>query len=115
MGLLAWLLAGGIARTLTTNMTLMLRPEVWRQMYSASAMGRFLPTGDPTLTPRWLLMLAGGVFIGGLWLIYLSGAQHLHARTRRNLPPGWAASWPPASASFICSPACGRQTCSLKP
>lgn len=72
IGLLAWLLAGAIARTLTTNMTLMLRPEVWRQMYSASAMGRFLPSGDPTLTPRWLLMLAGGMFIAGLWLIYLS-------------------------------------------
>lgn len=73
VGLLAWLLAGGIARTLSTNMTLMLRPEVWRQMYAASAMGRFLPPADPTLTPRWLLMLAGGLFMAGLWLIYLSG------------------------------------------
>lgn len=72
VGLLAWLLAGFIARLLSSNMTLMLRPEVWRDMYSASAAGRFLPTGDPTLTPRWLLMLAGGVFIGGLWLVYLS-------------------------------------------
>jgi hypothetical protein len=35
-------------------------------MYSASAMGAYLPTGDPTLTPRWLLMMAGGLFIGGL-------------------------------------------------
>ena len=54
-------------------MTLMLRPEVWREMYSASAMGAYLPTGDPTLTPRWLLMMAGGLFIGGLWLVYLAG------------------------------------------
>jgi len=51
----------------------MLRPEVWRDMYSASAMGVYLPTGDPTLTPRWLLMMAGGLFIGGLWLVYLAG------------------------------------------
>ncbi len=72
-GLLAWLLAGFVARLLSTNMTLMLRPEVWRDMYSASAMGAYLPTGDPTLTPRWLLMLAGGMFIGGLWLLYLAG------------------------------------------
>lgn len=71
-GLSAWLLAGFIARLLSTNMTLMLRPEIWRDMYSASAAGRFLPTGDPTLTPRWLLMLAGGLFVGGLWLVYLS-------------------------------------------
>ncbi|HEX3891529.1 MAG TPA: hypothetical protein VHW46_03065 [Terracidiphilus sp.] len=72
VGLSAWILVGAIARILSTNMTLMLRPEIWRDMYSASAAGRFLPTGDPTLTPRWLLMLAGGLFIGGLWLVYLS-------------------------------------------
>ena len=72
-GLGAWVLAGFIARLLSTNMTLMLRPEVWRQMYSASAAGVYLPTGDPTLTPRWLLMLAGGLFIGGLWMVYLAG------------------------------------------
>ena len=42
-------------------------------MYSASAMGAYLPPGDPTLTPRWLLMMAGGLFIGGLWLVYLAG------------------------------------------
>jgi len=42
-GLSAWLLAGSIAQLLSTNMTLMLRPEVWRGMYSASAMGAYLP------------------------------------------------------------------------
>ena len=82
-GLLAWLLAGFIARLLSTNMTLMLRPEVWRDMYSASAAGRFLPTGDPTLTPRWLLMLAGGLFIGGLWLIYLSARSTFTADEKK--------------------------------
>lgn len=82
-GLLAWLLAGFIARLLSTNMTLMLRPEAWRDMYSASAAGRFLPTGDPTLTPRWLLMLAGGLFIGGLWLIYLSARSTFTADEKK--------------------------------
>jgi hypothetical protein len=81
-GLGAWLLAGFIARLLSTNMTLMLRPEVWRQMYSASAMGAYLPTGDPTLTPRWLLMLTGGLFIGGLWLVYLAGRSTFTAEER---------------------------------
>jgi hypothetical protein len=75
VGLLAWLMAGYIARMLSTNMTLMLRPEVWRDMYSASAMGGYLPTGDPTLTPRWLLMMTGGVFISGLWMVYLAGRR----------------------------------------
>ncbi len=72
-GLSAWLLAGFIGRLLSTNMTLMLRPEVWRSMYSASSSGAYLPTGDPTLTPRWLLMMAGGMFVGGLWMVYLAG------------------------------------------
>ena len=83
VGLIAWLLAGSIARLLSTNMTLMLRPEVWRQMYSASAAGSFLPTGDPTLKPRWLLMLAGGLFIGGLWLVYLAGRSTFTADEKR--------------------------------
>lgn len=85
VGLSAWLIAGFIARLLSTNMTLMLRPEVWRQMYSASAAGAYLPTGDPTLTPRWLLMLAGGLFIGGLWLIYLAGRSTFAADEKRFL------------------------------
>jgi hypothetical protein len=83
IGLIAWLLAGSIARLLSTNMTLMLRPEVWRQMYSASAAGRFLPTGDPTLEPRWLLMLAGGLFIGGLWMVYLAARSTFTAEEKQ--------------------------------
>jgi hypothetical protein len=82
-GLSAWVLAGFIARLLSTNMTLMLRPEVWRDMYAASGAGAYLPTGDPTLTPRWLLMLAGGFFIGGLWLIYLAGRSTFTADEKR--------------------------------
>ncbi|MGB9409202.1 MAG: hypothetical protein WCA89_16835 [Terracidiphilus sp.] len=85
VGLSAWVLAGAIARLLSTNMTLMLRPEVWREMYSASAMGAYLPTGDPTLTPRWLLMMAGGLFIGGLWLVYLAGRSTFTTEEKRFL------------------------------
>ena len=83
VGLIAWLMAGGVARLLTTNMTMMLRPEVWRDMYSASAAGRFLPTGDPTLEPRWLMMLAGGLFMAGLWLVYLAGRTTFAAEQRK--------------------------------
>jgi hypothetical protein len=83
VGLIAWLLAGSVARMLSTNMTLMLRPEAWRGMYSASAMGAFLPTGDPTLEPRWLLMMAGGLVIGGLWLVYLAGRSTFTADEKK--------------------------------
>jgi hypothetical protein len=61
----------------------MLRPEVWRNMYSASGMGAYLPTGDPTLTPRWLMMLAGGLLIAGLWLVYLAGRSTFMAEEKR--------------------------------
>jgi hypothetical protein len=83
VGFSAWLLAGLIARLLSTNMTLMLRPEVWRDMYSASAMGAYLPPPDPTLTPRWLMMLAGGLFIGGLWMVYLAGRSTFTSEEKR--------------------------------
>jgi hypothetical protein len=73
IGLSSWLLCGAIARILSTNMTLMLRPEEWLKLYSASSAGAYLPTGDPTLTPRWLLFMAGGLAFGGLWMVYLAG------------------------------------------
>jgi hypothetical protein len=85
VGLTAWLLAGSVARLLSTNMTLMLRPEVWRQMYSASAMGAFLPPHDPTLEPRCLMMMAGGLFVGGLWLVYLAGRATFTAEEKSYL------------------------------
>lgn len=85
VGLSAWLLAGSIARLLSTNMTLMLRPEVWRQMYTASGAGVYLPTGDPTLEPRWLMMMAGGLFVGGLWMVYLAGRATFSVDEKRFL------------------------------
>ncbi len=71
-GVLSFLIVGAIARILSSNMTLMLRPEAWRAMYQNSAAGLFLPAGDPTLTPRWLLMMVGGLAFGGLWMLYLA-------------------------------------------
>lgn len=83
VGLLAWLLAGSIARILSTNMTLMLRPEAWKSMYAASALGAYLPAGDPTVEPRWLMMLAGGLFLGGLWIVYLAARSTFTAEEQR--------------------------------
>ena len=82
-GAIAWLLAGFVARLLSTNMTLMLRPEDWSKMYTSSAAGAYLPTGDPTTTPRWLMMLAGGLFVGGLWLVYLAGKSVFTAEAKK--------------------------------
>ncbi len=68
-GLVALLLAVSIAKIYSTNMTLMLRPEAWVEMFRANAHGTGLPPADPTTTPRWLFMLAGGLTVGGLALI----------------------------------------------
>lgn len=84
-GALAWLLAGVIAKIYSTNMTLMLRPEVWPQMYSATASGTDLPPPDPTLIWRWLFMLAGGLWVAGLWMVWLAGRRTLETPVRRYL------------------------------
>ena len=82
-GTIAWLLAGVVAKLLSTNMTLMLRPEVWQQMYSNSGAGVYLPTGDPTLFTRWATMMTGGLFIGGLWIVYLATKSTFTAEAKK--------------------------------
>lgn len=72
IGLGAWVLAVVIARIYSTNMTLMLRPEVWNALYSNSALGVYLPMDDPTTTPRWLFILFGGFSVAGIWLLWLA-------------------------------------------
>jgi len=85
MGLIAWIITGGIADIYTNNMTLMLRPEVWQKMYSASPLGTHLPTDDPTKLPRFLFVMAGGFVAGGLWLVFLAGRKSFIDVDRRYL------------------------------
>ncbi len=82
IGALAWLVAGSIAKIYSTNMTLMLRPEVWQAMYAASPGGALLPPVDPTLIWRWLFMLTGGLVFAGLWMAWLAGSRRIHADLR---------------------------------
>ena len=85
LGLVAYLLAATIARIYSTNMTLMLRPEVWQAMYSATASGAHLPPPDPTLLPRWLFMLTGGFWVAGLWMLWLAGRRTIEIPVRQYL------------------------------
>ncbi len=85
VGLTAWAFAGMVARVLNGNMTLMLRPEAWQAMYQTSATGVNLPAGDPTMFPRWLFMMAGGILFTGLWLLWLGGNAPLGSDERRRL------------------------------
>jgi hypothetical protein len=83
--LLAWLMAGLIAKIYSTNMTLMLRPDVWTSMYSTSAHGTLLPPHDPTLLPRWLYMLTGGLAVAGLWMVWLAANRNIADEVRQYL------------------------------
>ncbi len=91
VGLTAWAFAGIVARVLNSNMTLMLRPEAWQAMYQTSATGVNLPAGDPTMFPRWLFMMAGGILFTGLWLLWLGGNAPIESAERRRLATagGW--------------------------
>ncbi len=84
-GLVGWVLAIIIAGIYSTNMTLMLRPEVWASMYAASPTGLRLPPHDPTLLVRWLFMLTGGFWVAGIWMIWLAGRRVFEDPVRRYL------------------------------
>src|SRR5581483_1948899 len=68
----ALLLALAIAKIYASNMTLMLRPEVWQSMYASGLSGTSLPSGDASLIWRWLFAIAGGPIFAGLWMLWLA-------------------------------------------
>ncbi|MBX3277960.1 MAG: hypothetical protein KF868_08175 [Acidobacteria bacterium] len=68
LALLSLVAIAYIGRIYSANMTLMLRPEVWSDMYGASPLGAQLPDGDPTLWPRWLFMMVGSAGIAGIFI-----------------------------------------------
>ena len=53
------------------NMSLMLRPEWFGDMYRQSAAGLHLDLGDPLFWPRWLHMVLGSLAVGGLGIAVL--------------------------------------------
>jgi len=102
VGLVAWAFAGLIGRVLTSNMTLMLRPEAWQAMYQTSATGTHLPDGDITIGIRWLFMMAGGVLFAGLWLLWLGGVAPIKEDARRKLAlAGGCLAAPMALVEFV--------------
>ena len=64
----ALLLAAMVGHIYAANMTLMLRPEVWQQMYAKTASGLQSAPHDPTAEPRLMFVLIGGFLVGGFWL-----------------------------------------------
>jgi len=64
----ALVLAALVGHIYAANMTLMLRPEVWQQMYAKTATGLQVSPHDPTEEPRLMFVLVGGFLVGGFWL-----------------------------------------------
>lgn len=69
LSLLSFVLISYIARIYATNMTLMIRPEVWLDLYRSNPSGphgTVMPTGDPTVLSRWLFMMIGSVGVASV-------------------------------------------------
>lgn len=71
VGIISFLLFAYIARIYTTNMTLMVRPEIWLDLYRANPFGSTLPKGDPTLLLRWLYMMVSSISLASVASILL--------------------------------------------
>ncbi len=63
----------------SANMTLMLRPEVWPEMYRQNPLGFQLPKGDPTVMPRWLYMMIGSLGVSGAMVMLLGMKRRIPA------------------------------------
>ncbi|MDK2971085.1 MAG: hypothetical protein PWP23_840 [Candidatus Sumerlaeota bacterium] len=81
IGLVALLLIFKIAFIYSSNMTLMLRPEVWPAMYQDNPSGVQFNSGDPTVMPRLIFMLAGSLAVGGVGMMFLGLKKFLAAET----------------------------------
>ncbi|MFQ3640677.1 MAG: hypothetical protein SNJ62_11785, partial [Chloracidobacterium sp.] len=80
-----------IGRIYATNLTLMLRPEVWLDLYRASALGAQLPTDDPTTLPRFFFMMLTSFAVTGAGLLLVAHYSHADAAVR-SLMGRWG-SW----------------------
>jgi hypothetical protein len=112
LGLIAWGAAGLIAQIYSSNMTLMLRPETWQAMYSASPAGVALPSGDPSLPARLSFALGGGFTMAGLWMIWLSGRSPFAVNEKRFLA-NWGGRI--AAAAAILQVALGSRVFAVQP
>ena len=82
VSLIALGVAGLIALIYSSNMTLMIRPQAWLEMYRSNPLGLRLNLGDPTVWPRWLFMVTGGVCTCGAGLLWLGVVSTLTDDTR---------------------------------
>ena len=76
----------------SNNMTLMLTPTRWAAYFKDSA-GTLLNLGEPSLFPRYLHFIIGGIGIGGLFVWSLGRVKTSWDDDVRNLAMGWGRKW----------------------
>ncbi len=81
-GVVSFALLALVGRLFSTNMTLMLTPEVWRSMYETTASGTRLPPTDPTLWPRFAVLFLGAASLGALGTSLWSGLSSVREDAR---------------------------------
>jgi hypothetical protein len=94
VGAVAWLAFAAVAFLFVSEMTLMLHPERLNAAYIADRTGATLPLAEPTLWPRYLHMLVGGIALGALWVAWLGArtAGEEGPRVLRFAAAGFAAA-----------------------
>jgi len=98
LGIVSFFLFALVGRLFSTNMTLMLKPELWKAMYAASASGTRLPETDPTMWPRFAIVFLGAFSIGALGTSLWSGLSSVSDPARVFLRR-WS-----AIAAIVCLP-----------
>jgi hypothetical protein len=114
IGLVALVVVLKIGIIYSSNMTLMLRPDAWRDMYRGDALGLHLNMGDPTVLPRWLFMMFGGLTVGGVGLMLLGLTTYIRAETAEFLRR-WGARLCAAGAAIQCITAVWVYSSQLEP
>lgn len=77
----------------STNMTLMLRPDLFLPKYLSDARGLHLNAGDPTFLPRWLHMILGAVALGGLAVSLYGLSRRAEDEEHARWAMRWGALW----------------------
>ena len=62
-------LFAGVAFLYVNNVTLMLAPDEWREIYDKFRRGLYLPLGEAALFPRYLHFLLASLAVGGMALL----------------------------------------------
>ncbi len=83
-------LVAKIALIYVNNMTLMLRPDAWLEMYRLSPLGAHLASGDPTIWPRWTYMVVASLMAAGV-AVALTGATAVKDRAVGAFLQQWGA------------------------